>query len=98
MYLSRAGTGFQSRVEDIVHDLAVVVHAVEQAQRHRVFLPHEPARITKSLRVRQGVSCTEENTDIYDRDIFLLAENNDEKHNEPYSLRLVFYYRFYLFI
>ena len=97
MYLYGAGTGFQSRVEDIVHDLAVVVHAVKQAHRHRVLLPDEPARITKSLRVRQGVSCTEENTDIYDRDIFILAENSNEKHNEN-LFSPISYYRLYLLI
>ena len=59
VYLCGAGAGFHPGAELILRDLAVVVSAVEQAERHRVLLPGEPARITQSLEARQGVSCTE---------------------------------------
>lgn len=54
-----AGAGFNPGAELVLCDLAVVVPAVEQAERHRVLLPDKPTRITKSLQARQGVSCTE---------------------------------------
>ncbi len=63
-YLCGAGAGFNPGAEFVLCDLAVVVPAVEQAERHRVLLPDKPACITKSLPARQGVSCTERKTPI----------------------------------
>lgn len=57
-YLRGPGAGLHPGAELFLCDLAAVVPAVEQAERHRVLLPGEPARITKSLPARQGVSCT----------------------------------------
>lgn len=64
MYLCGAGAGFNPGAEFVLCDLAVVVPAVEQAERHRVLLPDKPACITKSLQARQSVSCTERKTQI----------------------------------
>lgn len=64
VYLCGAGAGFNPGAELVLCDLAVVVPAVEQAERHRVLLPDKPACITKSLQARQSVSCTERKTPI----------------------------------
>lgn len=65
-----AGAGFNPGAELVLCDLAVVVPAVEQAERHSVLLPDKPTRITKSLQARQGVSCTE-------REIERIGDNTD---------------------
>lgn len=68
VYLRGSRAGSNPGAELVLRDLAVVVSAVEQTERHRVLLPREPARITKSLQARQGVSWSErkreENTSV----------------------------------
>lgn len=59
VYLCGAGAGLNPGAELVLCDLAVIVPAVEQAERHRVFLPDKSASITKSLPAPKGVSCKE---------------------------------------
>ena len=64
-YLRGCGAGLHPGAELVLCDLAAGVPAVEQAARHRVLLPGEPARITKTLPARKGVSCTGRKTPLW---------------------------------
>lgn len=90
-YLRGCGAGLHPGAELGLCDLAAVVPAVEQAARHRVLLPGEPARITKSLPARKGVSCTGRKTplSLLTRCRGCCIDNNNKKYHRHMTIRSI---------